>query len=792
VRGRAGIAAAVAALVVTGAADAARLMPAQRAALTAVSHAVAAGRIDRKAAARDRAEIARAGRMIRRLPSGRREHLAVALYQIASFSGRLTGPRAVALFGQLKANDDYFARHSAPAARTDIVAADGVVYRYFPGRCFEFHPLAEFAALNTRVSARDARGAERLARALIARGVHQSGGTGWEYYFGFGGGRAPWLSGIAQAVAAQAFARAATLVPSRAAAFLRAARSAYRPIPGRLTTSVAAGPWIRLYGFDSTPVLNAQLQAVVSLRKYVTKTGDTSAAMLARRMQQAAATTLRRFDTGYWTYYALPGRLSTLHYQDYVVRLLRKLSSADARFADAAVRFASYRRQPPAFRLAEARRGELRFWLSKPAKATVYSAAGRTQRLSLGGGWRTLAWKKPRRGGIYPIALSAVDVAGNRASFQALPLVRVAHGARTRAVHATSSTANERPALLVGARLDDPLQAARAQRLGLKLVRIGVDWPTGASTPELALSAAFRPLTGAAALVELRLKRLPVDDVETTALAQYAAALAQQVPGIHDLTLAPAPSAAAAAYAAALTAVRDAVHAALHAVAVGPLVDASTAPRATVKALGHALGARADVVIFRTTPTGAGIARLVSALESSFRVTPPVLIDGLATPKRISAHARGKTYAAAITDAACSQNVTGIVVDRLFHTASAHLVAAAAAPAQRGTVVCPGLASKATASTLEFPTKLDASAPAAVVLSCTRDCLYLITLDDARGRPVAARRGTLRGAGRALTLELPKTRLGRSVYRLDVRLVDRVNPGEVTRLTSGALPVSRS
>ena len=94
--------------------------------------------------------------------------------------------------------------------------------------------------------------------------------------------------------------------------------------------------------------------------------------------------------------------------------------------------------------------------------------------------------------------------------------------------------------------------------------------------------------------------------------------------------------------------------------------------------------------------------------------------------------------------------------------------------------------------TMAWVASLDASAPAAVNLACARDCLYLLTLDDARGRPVAARRGSLRGAGRALTLELPKTRLGRSVYRLNVRLVDRVNPGEVTRLTSGALRVSRS
>ena len=62
-------------------------------------------------------------------------------------------------------------------------------------------------------------GAQRLADALIARGVYQpGGGVGWEYSFPFCGGRAPWISGMAQAVAAQAFARTAELVPDESTA----------------------------------------------------------------------------------------------------------------------------------------------------------------------------------------------------------------------------------------------------------------------------------------------------------------------------------------------------------------------------------------------------------------------------------------------------------------------------------------------------------------------------------------------------------------------------------------------
>ena len=147
-------------------------------------------------------------------------------------------------------------------------------------------------------------------------------------------------------------------------------------------------------------VLNAQLQALVSIRGYARKVGDASASRFARRMQHAATALLPAFDTGYWTYYALPGRVSPLLYQDYVVDLLRKLSPVDPRFRAAADRFASYRRQPPAFRLAESGLDEARFWLSKQATVTVHSGAGPTQRMFLGAGWHTLAW--PER----PVAAS--------------------------------------------------------------------------------------------------------------------------------------------------------------------------------------------------------------------------------------------------------------------------------------------------------------------------------------------------------------------------------------------------
>ena len=179
------------------------------------------------------------------------------------------------------------------------------------------------------------------------------------------------------------------------------------------------------------------------------------------------------------------------------------------------------------------------------------------------------------------------------------------------------------------------------------------------------------------------------------------------------------------------------------------------------------------------------------------------------TRRRCRRRSRAALYAQLIGSTACSTTISAIVLDRLVDDnafaepatgivyasgepkPSAPLVSAAAGPTQRGTVVCPGLASRSGASTLEFPTELDASASASVVLGCVRDCLYVIALTDGSGRPVSARRGTLTGGSRPITLELPKVKLSGSSYRFDVRIVDRVNPGEVSRTTSELLPVSR-
>ena len=845
-RGLAVFAAATgAALLASGATGAPPPVPGQRAALAAVRTAVRAGRLDRTTAAAVRAEIARAVHLVRVLPSARRVHVEIALEQLGDLGGRLTTPRAIAVLGQLRANDAYFAAHGAPPGGTDITDADGVVYRYFAGRCFEFHPLANVSALNAHAAAGDVAATERLADALLARGVPlRGGGIGWEYLFPYAGGQAPWLSGMAQAVAAQAFARAAALVPTESAPYLREARAAFLAIPGRLTTSVAGGPWIRLYSFRTVPVLNAQLQTVLSLQSYASATGDSQASTLAAHLEEAAAATLPRFDSGYWSYYSLAGAPSPLSYHEYVIRLLRRLASEDVRFGEAAARFADYLRQPPGFKLAPAPLGELRFWLSKPATVTASTPAGGTQRMSLGPGWHTLAWPEPKRPGIYPVAVTAVGPAGHEASFSTLPLVRVAEPPRPaptarRNPAGTGPTSAVQSAFVVGAGIDSPSQAAQAAALGLGLIRLTVPWQPGETTPAPALDASLRALPAEPALaLELTASGLPADDADRADLGQYAASLAAAAPSLRDLVLAPPPSLATApAYADALAAVRAAVRAARPDVAVGPLLDGSAQPGRTAAALAAALvaeGSGADLVEFRPAEApGAGawtagdVGRLEAALSKALGgPAPPVLLDAYPVPATVPASERAgypggplpsagavspteqaASYAQAVGAASCLPGVRGIVLDRVVDEASAAQPAtglsyasgdpkpAAAAVKReigqvaRGAVVCPGATEAVTPTALTFPARLQAGTPVSIVLGCDRDCLYLVTLERAGGRPVAATRGVLAGGLPARTVLLPARRLPPGRYRLDVRLVSRVNPGPLTRRRSPLLGV---
>ncbi len=705
----------VAAVAVAAAGSARKPLPAQKVVLGAIAREQARGKITPAEGNRYRATVKRTALLSGRLPASRSAPLQSQLAQAVEIAPRLSAPRALAIFAQLAVNDDWFARHGPPAPQTDITDADGVVYRYFPGRGFEFHPLANFAALNAAVASKNVAVVGRLATALVERGVAApGGGVGWEYYFDDAGGRAPWLSGFAQAVAAQSFARAAAIDTADAPSFESEARAAFRAIPGRLESETRFGPWIRLYGFNRAVVLNAQLQSAISLADYAKLSGESQAAALAASMKEAAARALPSFNDGFWSYYELPDEPSPQSYQEYVIQLLQSLSASDPRFAAAAASFAGFESRPPAFKLAGSAAGAVSFWVSKPSSVRV-DALGGERAFSVSGGWHTVSWALPSRAGIFPVTIHATDWAGNVASVAALPLVRVETPAKkrkrkpVRKTAALVSAATPLPPLTVGAGLDQPAEGGLAREQGFAAARMTLLWPAGAASPDPgAISALNRLPAGTNLVLDLYVSALPADAGGRAALAQYAAALAQQVPELRDLVLGPAPSlSTAASYEAALAAVFDAVKLVATSVRVDGALDGGQEPKAALAAIAAAFRASGrqtqfmDELAFRPAPaagkglwTLADLSALIAALDSDLGTTAqpgaslPLIVDQVAVdstipPAQLSLYEspevgtsgvdepdQAAAYVSALKTVSCRPTVVALLFDRLVDAAS--------------------------------------------------------------------------------------------------------------------------
>jgi PKD repeat protein len=205
---------------------------------------------------------------------------------------------------------------------------DGLVFRYYGGAGYQFNPLLSFAALNNQVLQRRCGAARRLASALVARAVRSGDAAYWEYGFSFEGGPVPWRSGFAQAVAAQALARAGVML--RDPALSDVAAASFRGLRRTLLMPLAGGWWIREYGFTGQVILNAQLQSIISLGSYAAVAESADARRLTDELAVATERLLPSFDLGCWARYQLGGGAASLHYQTYHVELLRRLAAIRA------------------------------------------------------------------------------------------------------------------------------------------------------------------------------------------------------------------------------------------------------------------------------------------------------------------------------------------------------------------------------------------------------------------------------------------------------------------------------
>jgi hypothetical protein len=436
---------------------------------------------------RYRVAVTRAVRDAKTLAPLKRPVIAAQLSQLTPMWSSYTAPRALTLFSQLETNLDYLETNRLPTTKTDVTDDEGVVYRWFPRLGLEFHPLANFGALNNVAAKQDAEATGMLAAALLARGVPRGDRLIWEYQFRYAGGRPPWASGMAQAVAAQAFARAYSLLqdPDLRDASVRAYASV-----APFFLDLPSGPWIRLYGFNGQIVLNAQLQTILSLLEYANTTGDEEAVTAAQQLTATTQLLFPRFDTGDWSRYQLGGAYASREYQKFVTDILATLArkTQDPFWLATSQRFHAYFYDPPLVTPVAAPAEvyplsgdgtlpatQIAFTLSMRATVTL-TIAGKASTYRLGAGRRTIAWEPPpgTAAGSYPVRLKATSYAGHSRSYTLPPVV--IHGETTPPV-ITSATfvpstlswavTDESPTVDLAVDLLDPTGAAAPQTIEL-------------------------------------------------------------------------------------------------------------------------------------------------------------------------------------------------------------------------------------------------------------------------------------------------------------------------------------
>lgn len=378
-------------------------------------------------------------RTVRRRATG--ASLSAIRYQIRiaeslARSDRLTADRVTPVFVTLQRNADWFEKNGPRPPGTDDRFGDSrIIYQYFAGQGWQFHPLSNFAKLNAvwTVKSKPARRAlGKFANELIEWGVNRGGALTWEYYFPFSGSSAPFISSISQGTAIQALARAGNAVND--AAVTAAARQAMlafdTPAPVGLKVARDVGNhYIGYSGNVRLQILNMFLQSLDGLHDFAIITNDEKGWDLYREGLKGARRDTPASDTGAWSLYSLGGAESSMHYHQLLTGFLAKIcgETSEDVFCNTRANFSTYTRQAPVIAgiKAKLRRGRVivTFRLSKISTVSLSAAKGGKAAASIkatvGYGKRRFSFKKPRRKGRYKIVVSAVDLAGNRGSASA-------------------------------------------------------------------------------------------------------------------------------------------------------------------------------------------------------------------------------------------------------------------------------------------------------------------------------------------------------------------------------------
>jgi hypothetical protein len=366
---------------------------------------------------------------------GRQLGYVVASLERIALSGLLGPSRMPSWFAQVQRNATYWPHRPFPASGGFVrFGRSEVLYRYFPGRGLQFHPLGTFKRANLMHGAckgvvrapcrkgRLRRLLDEMARFAVRRARDW---IAWEYIFDFGGGSPPWMSGMAQASGIQALGRAAKLLhlPRYVRIGQRALGAFETRAPlGVRTRGFRGGIHYLQYSFaPRTYIFNAFTQAELGLYDFGKDARDERARRLFERAEPELEREIPFSDLGDWSMYSYRGEVSDVSYHELLREVLHEacIRGLGDIFCTYARRYRRYQIEPPKIHItgpATATSGELthvRFTLSKLSvvELTIYKGDRQTvdKIATFYRGTGSFSWR-PTSAGSYTVRLGAKEL----------------------------------------------------------------------------------------------------------------------------------------------------------------------------------------------------------------------------------------------------------------------------------------------------------------------------------------------------------------------------------------------
>lgn len=401
-----------------------------------LAKARAQGKLGKRAYAQYRRDYAKARSTLARLRGARKVQLGYVVGSVErlALTRKLGVTRMPAAFLQLRRNTQYWPRMPFPAVKDQIsFRGSQILFQYYAGEGLQIQVLSTFKKANLihgactrKEPGCDPAAIGSLLDEMTGLAVQRSKRfIAWEYQFYFGGGSPPWISGMAEATAIQAYARASQLLdrPDYVKVANKALPAFMVNAPlGVRTRGFRGGVHYLQYSFArGTYIFNAFLQSLIGLHDYWEITGSARAKRLYDQAEPEARAEIPYSDLGDWSMYSYRGEVSDSSYHELLREFLQSMCTRKLgeEYCVYAKKYAGYQTDPPVLTLqgpdsvSAGQFTRIRFNVSKLSAVELKVFKGGKQTYTtlatFSRGDRSFLWK-PASPGTYRVELAAKEL----------------------------------------------------------------------------------------------------------------------------------------------------------------------------------------------------------------------------------------------------------------------------------------------------------------------------------------------------------------------------------------------